>query len=234
MSEALNLLRLQKLDTQLDTVKANLAEIEHILNHDRRVKQAQKVHEKAGAEVKQKKIALNQIEDKVEAQRIKRKTNQASLFSGKITNPKELQDLQMESEALARYIGQLEDEQLNAMIALEDVENKQKKAEHDLEQTKGSVAEEQASLRGDQTRLKGDLERLITEKNAVLESIPQASLKLYEKLRKSKRGLAVATVSEGGCSVCGQALTPADLQTIRSSSNLVFCPSCGRIIYGES
>lgn len=234
MSEALNLLRLQKLDTQIDKITRNLEEIERVLNDDRRVKQAKKALEKAETEAKKKKIELNQIEDKVEVQRIKRKTNQASLFSGKIKNPKELQDLQMESEALARYIAQLEDEQLEVMIAYETAVEAQETAHKDLEQTRGTVAEEHASLRGNQTRLNDDMERLSTQKNAVLQSILTESLSLYKKLRKEKRGIAVATVSEGGCSICGQALTPADLQTIRTSSDFVFCPSCGRIIYGES
>lgn len=234
MSEALNLFRLQKLDTQIDKIESRLKEIEQILNDDRRIKQAKKVLEKAEAETKQKRIALNQIEDKVEAQRIKRKTTQTSLFSGKITNPKELQDLQMESDALGRYITQLEDEQLEAMIAHEIAENALESAKMSLEQTRGTIAEEQASLRGDQTRFSEDLERLQIEKKAVLQSIPPDALNLYEKLRKQKRGIAVASISDGGCSACGQSLTPADLQAIRSSSGLVFCPSCGRIVYGES
>lgn len=234
MSEALNLFRLQKLDTQIDKISTNLDEIERVLNDDSRVKQARKILEKAEAKSKKQKIELNQIEDKVEAQRIKHKTNQASLFSGKITNPKELQDLQMESEALKRYITQLEDEQLEAMIAHETAINAQVTAHKDLERIRGAVAEEQASLRGDRTRLTEDIERLSIEKNAVLQSIPTDTLSLYQKLRKEKRGIAVSTVSDGGCSVCGQALTPADIQAIRTSSDFVFCPSCGRIVYGES
>jgi predicted nucleic acid-binding Zn-ribbon protein len=234
MSEALNLFRLQKLDTQIDKITVNLDGIERVLNDDRRVKRAKKVLEKAETEAKQKRIELNQIEDKVEAQRIKHNTTQASLFSGKITNPKELQDLQMESEALKRYITQLEDEQLEVMIAHETAVEAQETAHKDLEQTRGTVAEEHASLRGDRTRLTEEMERLSIEKNAVLQSISTETLSLYNKLRKEKRGIAVATVSDGGCSVCGQALTPADLQAIRTSADFVFCPSCGRIVYGES
>jgi predicted nucleic acid-binding Zn-ribbon protein len=234
MSEALNLFRLQKLDTQIDKITVNLDGIERVLNDDRRVKRAKKVLEKAETEAKQKRIELNQIEDKVEAQRIKHNTTQASLFSGKITNPKELQDLQMESEALKRYITQLEDEQLEVMIAHETAVEAQETAHKDLEQTRGTVAEEHASLRGDRTRLTEEMERLSIEKNAVLQSISTETLSLYNKLRKEKRGIAVATVSDGSCSVCGQALTPADLQAIRTSADFVFCPSCGRIVYGES
>lgn len=232
MSEALNLYRLQTLDTRIDQIEARLEEIEQKLSDDRRVRLAKKKLEKAQAHAKELRIQLGQIEDKVEAQRIKRKTNQAALFSGKIKNPKELQDLQMESEALKRYITQLEDEQLETMIANEAAEKAEKQAQKDLQQAKGTAAEKNASLLGEKSRLEEELERLIREKEAVLQAIPQKAMRLYQQLRKTKRGVAVAEVADGGCSICGQSLTPADLQSIRASNRIVFCPSCGRILFG--
>lgn len=233
MSEALNLYRLQKLDSKIDSINDRLEAIEHQLSDDSRVKRAQKKLEKTKQEAKQMRIKLNQIEDKVEGQRIKRKTTQAALFGGKVKNPKELQDLQMESEALKRYIAQLEDEQLEAMIVYEAAEKAENQASKDLTQIKGTVAEENASLLGEKIKIKADLERLIREKEAVLQSISPKSLNLYEKLRMTKHGAAVAAISEGGCSICGQALTPADLQSIRVSNKLVFCPNCGRLLFKE-
>jgi predicted nucleic acid-binding Zn-ribbon protein len=231
MSEALNLYRLQKLDTEIERINARLEEIEKKLSDDSRVKRAKKNLEETKENAKQIRIKLNQIEDRVEAQRIKRKTTQAALFGGKIKNPKELQDLQMEAEALKRYISQLEDEQLEAMIAYESAENAEKQASKDLTQIKGTIAEDNAALLGEKNKLEADLERFIREKEAVLQSISSKSLSLYQKLRKTKNGVAVAAISEGGCSICGQSLTPADLQSIRASNKLVFCPNCGRILF---
>jgi uncharacterized protein len=231
MSESLNLFRLQKLDTEIERTRVRLEEIDQALSDDRRVKSAKLKHEKAQQQAKEIRINLNQIEDKAEAQRIKRKATQDSLFSGKIKNPKELQDLQMESEALKRYIAQLEDEQLEAMIAYEAAEETLNKAEHNLEQIKGVIIEENAALLGEQTKLQDALHRRLREKEAVAKSIPPKNQALYNQLRESRRGTAVATVSDGGCGTCGQSLTPADLQAIRSSTGLVFCPNCGRILY---
>lgn len=233
MSEALNLYRLQNIDTQIHQITARLGEIDKKLSDDSRVKRAQNTLEKAQSQARQKRIELKQIEDKVEAQRIKRKTTQTALFGGKIKNPKELQDLQMESEALKRYISQLEDEQLDAMIANEEAENAEKHAVQALKQIKGTVAEENASMLGEKKKLETDLERLTRERDAVLQSVSTKALNLYQKLLKSKHGVAVAAVTEGGCSICGQSLTPSDLQSIRASNRLVFCPTCGRILFAE-
>jgi len=233
MSETLNLFRLQNLDTQIDDANKRIFEIDRILSDDKLVRRAEKALEKAGEATILIRIELHQIEDKVEANTIKRKTTQAALFSGKIKNPKELQDLQMESEALKRYITQLEDGQLEAMIAFEAAEKAEAQAKKDLQQAKGKVAEQNAALLGERNKLASDLERLLREKEAVVQSIPGENLSLYQKLRKLKNGKAVAMVSLGGCSICGQALTPADQQAVRASNRIVFCPSCGRILYGE-
>lgn len=233
MSEALNLYRLQELDNHLDQTNARLNAIEKALSDDRRVRKARKALDTAEEEAKKIKTALHQIEDQVEDQRLKRKTTQASLFSGKIKNPKDLQDLQMESEALKRYIAQLEDKQLETMIANEAAELELEKARKGLQQAVGTAAEENASMLGEKTKLEEDMERYLREKEAVLGGISPTHLALYEQLRQSKRGTAVASISDGGCSVCGQALTPADLQSVRSSNALVFCPSCDRILFSN-
>jgi len=233
MSESLNLFRLQKLDSRIDHINARLVQIAQALSDDRRIVLATKKVEKAQENAKKLRINLNQIEDKVEAQRIKRKTIQNSLFSGKIKNPKELQDLQRDSEALKRYISQLEDEQLEVMIAYESAEEILDKAQQTLERAKGSAIEENAALLGEKSKLNKELEHLIREKEAVTQSIPQVTQSLYQKLREKKQGTAVITVVDGGCGICGQSITPADRQLIRSSTTLVFCPSCGRILYEE-
>ncbi len=232
MSEALNLFRLQELDTHIDKIKNRIEEINQLLSNDQRIQCAKENLEKAEAEAKRRRIELQKIEGKVEAKRIKRKTTQSSMYSGKIKNPKELQDLQMESEALKNYIAELEDEQLVAMIASEEAEKALQQAKKDLQQAEGTSVEEKAKLRGEKSKLEGDLERLIREKEAALQSVSPKALKLYDRLRKTKRGIAVAAVSEGGCSVCGQALPPGDLQTIRAGNQLFFCPSCGRLLFG--
>ena len=231
MSETLNLYRLQKIDTQLDRIEKRLKEIDQALSDDRRVRKAQSVLKKAAETAQKAQSELRLIETKVGDQRLKRKTTQAALFGGAIKNPKDLQDLQQDSEALARYIERLEDEQLEAMIASETAEEDLKEAEKALAQAKGTAAEDNAALLGEKTGLEEELAKAQREKEAALQGVSASNLKLYQNLRESKRGTAVASITEGGCSICGQSLTPADLQSVRSGSELVYCPSCGRILF---
>lgn len=231
MNDALTLYRLQQLDDQLNQANDRLAEIEAALSDDQRVRKAEKTLAKAEEEAREIRINLRRIEGDVEAQRIKRKTTQAALFGGKIKNPKELQDLQMESEALKRYITKLEDEQLEAMIANESAELAVEQAQNALKQAKGTAVEESAALRGEMSKLEEDVERLSRERDAALKAVSPTSLSLYENLIETKRGVAVASISDGGCSICGQALPPAEIQAVRKGDALVPCPSCGRILF---
>jgi len=181
MSGSLNLFRLQSLDTEIDQINTRLEDIDRALSDDRRMVMAKQKFEKAQQKAKELRINLKQIEDKVEAQRIKRKTTQSSLFSGKIKNPKELQDLQMESEALKRYITQLEDEQLEAMIAYEAAEEDLNQAEQNLANVNAALIEENAALLGEQSKLQDTLSRLLREKEAVLQAIPSKNQVLYHQ-----------------------------------------------------
>jgi uncharacterized protein len=68
-------------------------------------------------------------------------TSEASLYGGKIRNPKELQDLQVEIAALKRRTATLEDEQLEAMLAVEDAETQLTEANKNLNEVKATFCQ---------------------------------------------------------------------------------------------
>jgi hypothetical protein len=119
------------------------------------------------------------------------------------------------------------------MIANESAELAVDQAKKALQQAKGTAVEQNAALQGEKSKLEEGVERLSREKDAALKAVSPANLSLYENLRKSKRGVAVATISDGGCSICGQALPPGDIQAVRKGDILVPCPSCGRILFSS-
>jgi uncharacterized protein len=92
-------------------------------------------------------------------------------------------------------------------------------------------ASQSAALLGEQDTLHREVTRLDSERQAVAVAIPPSDIELYNHLRKNKRGVAVAVVSEESCLACGAGLTPAECQSARSPSQLVYCSSCGRILY---
>jgi hypothetical protein len=174
---------------------------------------------------------LRDAEGAVETQRIKIEQTDASLYGGKVRNPKELQDLQNESASLKRYLQTLEDRQLDGMIALEQAESDQKRCQGLLEAARSAFSQKQSGLLQEKETLQKEVSKLDSERQAAASQIPAANLAEYEKLRPLKRGLAVASVTDESCDGCGATLAPAEWQAARAPQRLCFCPSCGRILY---
>lgn len=233
MSASLGLYRLQLLDSRIDEVRVRLEAIRQTLENDEEVLQAKKQAAEADTNLKLAQQALSLAEAEVNKQKVKIEQSEANLYSGNVKNPKELQDLQNEIAALKRHLITLEDRQLDAMLEVETTEQANQAALNELERVKTRFTEQNLSLTDEQTHLNKEYERLETERQAARSPLDTGLLAVYEQLRQQKRGLAIATVSDGACAACGTTLTPAQVQTARTTSQAYNCPTCGRILFAN-
>jgi predicted nucleic acid-binding Zn-ribbon protein len=231
MSATLILHRLQQVDRQIDQAQARLAVIRKTLENDTELKDVLSRVDTTKAENQTAERELKQGELDVQSQQIKIQQTDASLYSGNVHNPKELQDLQNEVAALKRHLSTLEERELIAMQRIETTEVSLKQATTDLELIQAKRGNEHRKLIDEQTALSKDLERLSSERQATVSAIEGQILKMYDSLRQQKRGIAVAEVSDNSCTACGTTLTASLQQNARSVSHLANCPSCGRILY---
>ena len=231
MNQISNLFRLQQIDSQLDSVTVNLIKIEKELLDNFPVISAQQTVVLAGELHRSLLKKLREAEDKAYDTRIKIELAEASLYSGKIQNPKELQELQNEIASLKRLMISLEDKQLEAMMEVEEADAKLTLTNEELNVVQSKFIEHNAILNGEKSSLLGQIERLEAERKAVLPNIPAIDLGLYEQLRKSRNGVAVVKIASKACTACGTTLTAAMIQSTQSSGQLVRCPTCGRILY---
>lgn len=232
MSHSFHLFQLQKIDSQIDQGSARIREINAKIDGDLRVQEAQLQLETAQAALKAAEAGLKKIEHENAAKQVKLEQEEATLYGGKVKVPKELQDLQHEVASIKRAIAILEDQQLAAMLLVEEAQSKYDTAQRQFVQAQSEFASDHAVLLGESGMLATIGDRLQAERAAVVNQIPAATLEAYDRLRKNKRGVAVAIISDNGCSACGTELTAADRQTARSPIQEFHCPSCGRFIYG--
>ena len=245
MSAALGLYRLQLIDSRMDKIHARLDEIRQILENDKELRQANKQASETEVNLELARHKLKQAESEVNKQKIKIEQSESNLYSGNVKNPKELQDLQNEVAALKRHLETLEDHQLESMLEEEAKEQVHQSTLDKLERVKARVAEQNQTLTAEQSELNKDLE---WEYAAAIQYIQHASsmsgakydsiqkellIHSQDGLRQQKRGLAIAAVSDGACAACGTTLTPAQLQSARSTAQLNNCPTCGRILYAN-
>lgn len=233
MSAALGLYRLQQVDSQIDQIQTRLRAIQQTLENDATLRTANEGFAAAESKHKDAERALTLIEAEVEKQRLKIEQTEASLYGGKVHNPKELQDLQKDAASLKRHLQTLEERQLEAMISVEAAETELQTAKADLERVQSNLHEQNKDLTQESKTLRKNMERLNSERQAVVTDIASQTLTIYDQLRKQKRGLAITTIADNSCEACGTTLTPSQQQTARSTSQLFHCPTCGRILYAN-
>ena len=195
MNDAFHLAQLQKIDTQLDLINARLADIARLLADDVTVRNAEEQTAALAIAMRSAHNTLQITEEDNQAQRLKIELSEASLYGGKVRNPKELQEIQGELAALKRHLAALEDLQLEAMLALEQSEIDLKAAETALAAIRADFTIRSAGLIGEQSKLTRDFERLQAEREPVMAQITPASVEEYARLRRTKLGLAIAGVS---------------------------------------
>lgn len=233
MSAALLLYRLQQIDSRLGQVTTRLAAIHALLEKNAELLAAKQRLEAAQKEQHDAEKALKAAEFESVTQRVKLEQAESSLYSGNIKSPKELQDLQNDIASLKRRLAVLEDSQLETMMALEAAATKLETAQKELEATQGKIISANATLQTEQIALQKECDNLNAQRQAVLPGINAETLGLYDSLRQKRSGMAVSTVSENCCDICGASLTPGYAQTVRTSAQLVHCPMCGRILYSN-
>jgi predicted nucleic acid-binding Zn-ribbon protein len=115
----------------------------------------------------------------------------------------------------------------------------------ELERANGAVAESQETLKrvvaerrvleselmAERKSLAASTRTAQAERDQVRSEIDAATLRLYDRLRTTRGGQAVAEVKQRTCQGCRVTLTAAYEQRLRHGDQLVTCQSCGRILY---
>lgn len=233
MSRPLQLFSLQKIDTALDTARSRLKEIEIALNDDATVVKAQKGTDAAEKIYKTANKELKRAEEEVQSQQEKIDKNQKIMYSGSVTNPKELEDLQNEAEALNRFLAVLEDRQLEKMIINEEAEATRQHKQANLETVTAQAAQDNVALTKEQKVLLEKVEGLENDREQAVSNIDSEDLNIYSKMREKHRGIAVAEVINKSCSACGGTLSASKAQDARSPNKITDCDNCRRILYSK-
>lgn len=231
MARSTNLYRLQEIDEALRDRRQRLDEIERILSENKEVARAQKKVDKAQAAFVKAKSLTGEAEQAVAAQRAKMEKTDHALYSGTVTDPKQLEELQMEAASLKKYMGTLEDRLLEAMVQLEESEEAYQAAKEGLAAIQSEVAKQQGELSDERKQLQVEVARLETEREAAVSNVREEDLEIYQQVLARVGRLPLSILENGNCSVCGMAIPGGKLQKARNTDELVRCGQCGRILY---
>jgi predicted nucleic acid-binding Zn-ribbon protein len=229
MSQVDLLYRLQQLDDEIRAGKKRLSQVirsqrvtEELLSSRVRV-------EAATSELHERRAAQTAINLELKSLNSKAQRSEQRLYSGKVKNPKELEDLQHELESLARRRGVLEDELLEAMINAEEAQEEDAAARAALAAGEASWSQDQIDLKQEQEALITHLNEMTVQRKKQLQAISGESLARYEDAQRRVGSTAVVLMKNNRCRGC-LVTVPANLVKMADEGQLVLCDSCSRIL----
>ncbi len=223
--------QLQEIDRQLDLGRAGQTRL------------TAQVGERAAlaareAEVKTVRDQIHELEKEqrdldliAEQRRSKIAADEQKLYGGKVTNPKELGNLQDEVAQDRRQLSTVEDKLLELMDQLEGANGQLAQLESALKRETTDWEALQERLRTQIEETEAGLKRLTGSRTQVATQIAAPDQAMYDTLRRQKGGTAVAIVSQRTCQSCRVGLTPSQEQRARQGAEIITCHSCGRILY---
>jgi hypothetical protein len=225
------LYQLQTLDIALSKRRVRLKEIAALLGDDHKVAEARAALTDAEGVLRPLQTRGRDLDLEIKALVDKIKAADDRLYSGKIRNPKEMQELQDEIASLKKRQSHLEDDSLEVMMRVEDAQAGVEQSQAALKTALALQAGDQLSLRNEQEKLTAEVRQAETERKAAAQQIDPSALKQYEQLRVAKKGGAVVAPLVGeSCKLCGVEQTTSIVQKVHQSQELTLCWSCGRIL----
>ncbi len=228
-SDAKAAIRLQEVDNQaaelskqVSALPKHIAEIEKKLaGHERRV-EVDKAALVANAKERKR------LEGEIQIQQQKISKLREQMLSAK--NNDQYKSFQYEVDYCVGEVRKHEDRILELMSESEPLDKNVKVAEQALSEEKKHVETEKAQARQKTAVDEKKLAELRARRAAAAAEISPDVLKEYERLRKARRGIAVAEVGDGRCAACHISVRPQFMQELRRGDKVMFCESCGRIL----
>ncbi|MCU0781406.1 MAG: C4-type zinc ribbon domain-containing protein, partial [Akkermansiaceae bacterium] len=177
------------------------------------------------AELKVKKIDMEAGTRRTTIQRLKvqqfetRKNEEYQAFAHEITRYEQELDT-------------LETRELEAMEEVDQCRAAQDAAKAGLEHTRKLIEEDLAAIASRRARMEEEITDLTAERAKLAAEVPNATaLALYERLIRSKFGVALAPVADGKCGGCHMKLIASSVVKAQAGQEVAQCENCGRILY---
>jgi len=230
MTSAADLFALQEIDLRRDARRAVIADIESRLEEPEAVRAAREAVEDTEGDLKGLQRLQRSFDAKLADLDAKIKPLETRMYDGSVRNPKELTDMQKELDHFRAQRGKLDDEGLELIEAVEETTKLLKQQQTALSTAEADWQQEQRDLRTKKSVAESEFSSLEGQRGDHTAEMDRGMLGLYESLRTSKAGRAVALVVRGQCQGCRITLPTHLVQRLRGGGLLIQCPNCERIL----
>ena len=226
------LLVLQEIDKQIVAEKKlqeklpfQIREIENVITDIKRKLQKKKENFKdLQLKIKRKEIDTKTVNTKIEK-------HQDELYGGKVTDIKELKQLQKVIELLKVDRDKVEEDLLLLMEKEDDLRKDLIESEAELTKADGNLKQKQKEVEQQELEIKKQIEEKNKERAEIIKKVNDNELmNLYQLLWKDKEGKVVVEVDGPTCNGCNLSLPSDVIYHLQRDDILITCPNCNRIL----
>jgi hypothetical protein len=230
MTSAADLFALQEIDLRRDARRAVIADIESRLEETEAVREARQAVADSEDDLQGLQRLQRSFDAKLADLDAKIQPLETKMYDGSVRNPKELTDMQKELDHFRAERSKLDDEGLELIEAIEQTTKLLWEQKEALRQAEAAWQQEKAQLLDQKSTAESEYASLEGQRGDHTAEMDRAMLGLYESLRTSKAGRAVAAVVRGQCQGCRITLPTHLVQRLRGGGLLIQCPNCERIL----
>lgn len=227
-----DLLDLQEIDLQIDRLldqRQSLPELaEYKALHEAVDEQETERRERA-EELKGLELDLDKAEGELEMLEAKLGEHETRLFAGGMSG-RETEHMRLEVQSLKGQQSAMEEKVLELLERVDPAREVVEKIDSEIARLNARKSELESSIKEQWKSIDAEIARKEERKKEALEPIRDEDLlELYEKLRGTKEGVAVAAYDNGVCGGCHMTLSPAEHEEV-FRSDLPRCVHCRRIL----
>lgn len=231
------LVKLYQADQKVHAAQARLDEASRNLRiQERRVADQTAAHKLAAAKLKEQQSALAQVELDLKTRdaHIERLRTQQQ----EVKNNKEYQAFLLEINTQKVDKAKVEEQALVLMQQVETMSGQVKELAAGLDSEKSKLETMKAQIGGKLAALQAEIDALKPPRDAAAAAVPAKAREAFTRLADRFEGEAMSALSkpdrrreEYVCTACNLDLVTDVYNKLHSRDELVFCPSCHRILY---
>ena len=231
MKEKLKILvDLQRVESEVATIKSNLNNVAHSLEGlDARVFDSEKGLQEIQVRLDEFQKRYRLLESDIQMTQSRVKKSREKL--GSVKNNKEYQSILKEIEDMQQKNSLVEDEMIAILEQIETIEQLIHTKISETEIIKAQVDIEKKTIQQNMSQNQQILARLQMDIEKISQQVEPELLKKYRLVKNQTRGIAIAAVYNAVCQGCNLNIPSQMYNQLQRYETLTMCPHCQRIIY---
>lgn len=226
-----DLLEVQKIDLEIDRLldrRQSLPELAEYRKTHELIQTLEARHGEAAEQLRDLERQVDKAEGELSILEAKLQEHETRLFAGGMSG-KETEYMRLEVESLRGQREAMETRALSLLDQLDPAREEVAALQKQLDEAREELSRLDGIIRQEWKQIDAELTRKEERKKEALVPVPAHLVGLYEELRRTKEGVAIAAFEHGVCGGCHMSLSPSEREEA-FSEELPRCVHCRRIL----